>query len=243
MPTYHIARNGQQLGVFTEVEIQSGMASGQFLLDDLLWSEGMADWQPVGGRFQAPVALQSVAVVSSTQPYNPYAAPLSNVAVLPGANVELASLGKRFGAAVLDSLVAMVVTGVPYAVFMMSMVSTEKNNQPPEFTPLAIGALVFLGVASLALLITNLVLLTTRGQTLGKMWLGIRIVSHPGAEMPGFVKAVLLRGFVNGLISAVPCLGPLYALVDICFVFSDNRRCIHDLIAGTQVIEGNPPKA
>ncbi|MEA2700447.1 MAG: hypothetical protein QOI66_4718, partial [Myxococcales bacterium] len=46
----------------------------------------------------------------------------------------------------------------------------------------------------------------------------------------------LLRGVVNGIISAIPYLGGLYALVDALFIFRDDRRCIHDLIAGTRVI-------
>jgi uncharacterized RDD family membrane protein YckC len=204
----------------------------------------MADWQPAGGRFQAPVvALSQSPVVADTSAYNPYAAPKANVLPAAAANVQLASLGKRLGAFLLDALVGMIVFGVPYVVLMMELSAGDKSGQPPDFTPTAIGALVFLVLGGLGLLIINLVLLTTRGQSLGKMWLGIRIVGHPDAELPGFVKAVLLRAFVNGLIGAVPCLGPLYSIVDGCFVFRDDRRCIHDLIAGTQVIEGNPPKA
>lgn len=244
MVQYHLARNGQQLGVFSEDEIRSGMTTGKFLPDDLLWSEGMSDWQPAGGRFQAPVVAlpQSPAVTDATA-YNPYAAPKANVLPAAAANVQLASLGKRLGAFLLDALVGMMVCGIPYFILMMELEAGGKNGQTPEFTPTAIGSLVCLVLGGLALLIVNLVLLTTRGQSLAKMWLGIRIVSHPDAQLPGFVRAVLLRAFVNGLIGAVPCIGFLYSIVDGCFVFRDDRRCIHDLIAGTQVIEGNPPKA
>lgn len=31
-----------------------------------------------------------------------------------------------------------------------------------------------------------------------------------------------------------------YALVDICFIFREDRRCLHDLLAGTRVVQGQP---
>ena len=52
-------------------------------------------------------------------------------------------------------------------------------------------------------------------------------------ENGGFVPNVLLRFIVNGLLWIIP----LYGLVDILFIFRGDRRCIHDMIAGTQVVE------
>ena len=80
-------------------------------------------------------------------------------------------------------------------------------------------------------------LLSTQGQTIGKQLMKIRIVRFEDNGTAGFVKAVLLRGFVNGLIGAIPLLGFIYSLVDICFIFREDRRCIHDMIGGTHVIQ------
>ena len=44
---------------------------------------------------------------------------------------------------------------------------------------------------------------------------------------------VLLRLIVNGLLGLIP----LYGLVDILFIFRSDRRCIHDMLAGAQVVE------
>jgi uncharacterized RDD family membrane protein YckC len=52
----------------------------------------------------------------------------------------------------------------------------------------------------------------------------------------GFVKAVLLRAVVPGIIGAVPLVGSIFSLVDPLFIFRGDRRCIHDLIAGTNVV-------
>jgi hypothetical protein len=42
---------------------------------------------------------------------------------------------------------------------------------------------------------------------------------------------------VNSVIGNLPCIGFFYALADILFIFRDDRRCIHDLIASTTVID------
>lgn len=245
MAQYHLARDGQQLGTFSEEEVKSGLAAGRFSPSDLHWTDGMGDWQPVSARFNTqPIYAPGAATssVGGSVGLNPYAAPAANVTPVGLNNVVLASLGARFGAAMLDGLVAAVFIGIPYAVFIAQVQGMKPagSQELPEFSPTAMIALGVMLLAGLALLIINCVMLAKRGQTLGKRWLGIRIVEFPGTAKPGFVKAVLLRAFVNGIIGAIPCLGGIYSLTDICFIFREDRRCIHDLIAGTQVIVGQP---
>jgi uncharacterized RDD family membrane protein YckC len=233
MSQYHIARDGQQLGVYSDQDIKSGLASGSIMSTDLMWTEGQADWQPVSSQFAA--AWQAPAMQPPA--FNPYAAPQANViSAFMAPTVQLASLGQRLAAALLDGLVALVAVGIPYAVAGFSMAMAGQNQQD-EIPPAALGGFAVAGIALLGLMIYNLVLLTKQGQTIGKKWLGIRIVSHPDGQRAGFVKAVLLRGFVNGLIGAVPLLGMLYSLIDICFIFREDHRCVHDLIGGTHVVK------
>lgn len=240
MTQYHLARDGTQLGVLTENEIAAGLASGRVLSNDLMWCEGMPDWQPVGTRFQTPGIVGAGAVMPGAGGFNPYAAPVANVTVQKAhSHLELASLGKRFGAAVLDGVAAAVLVGIPYGILMARVGHDAYDSPANEQTLIWAGA--FMGLGFVVLAVVNIVMLTTRGQSIGKRLMGIRIVTHPDGQKPGFVKAVLLRSFVNSLIGAVPCLGGLYALVDVCFIFQEDRRCIHDQIAGTQVVEGNPP--
>ena len=106
-------------------------------------------------------------------------------------------------------------------------------------TPLLVGGpggetivVVFVLVAILIVFIFQMVLLTKDGQTLGKKALKIRIVKRDTGVNGGFVPNVLLRLIVNGLIGFIPFCG----LVDILFIFRSDRRCIHDMIAGTQVV-------
>jgi uncharacterized RDD family membrane protein YckC len=46
-----------------------------------------------------------------------------------------------------------------------------------------------------------------------------------------------LRIIVNGIPGALPCIGPFYSLADILCIFREDRRCLHDHIAGTKVVQ------
>src|SRR5437588_4821783 len=47
MATFHINRNGTNLGTFSEDEVRDGLRSGKFFATDLGWREGMATWEPL----------------------------------------------------------------------------------------------------------------------------------------------------------------------------------------------------
>ncbi len=235
---YHIARDNQQLGVFEEAELKSKLAAGEVLNTDLAWTEGMAQWKPLGEVLNAAVPSADAA--------NPYAPPVAQTYAAPktSGGAELASLGQRLGAAVVDGLIffaaylpIILAIGIAAA---MSAAAGEEAPDPaslqPNFALFGLG-----GALILALIVVNIVLLAKRGQTIGKRILAIRIVAAENDENPGWVKTIILRSVVNGIISSVPILGGIYALVDICFIFREDRRCIHDLIAGTRVVQGQPP--
>ena len=41
--------------------------------------------------------------------------------------------------------------------------------------------------------------------------------------------------FANG-VGMIPFIGGLISIVNICFIFRGDKRCLHDLVAGTQVV-------
>jgi uncharacterized RDD family membrane protein YckC len=86
---------------------------------------------------------------------------------------------------------------------------------------------------------------STRGQTLGKRFCAIRIVRVDGSPI-GFAHAVVLRSWVPmGLIVLLGIIwvpaGRVLNLVDTLSIFSGSRRMVHDLIAGTKVVNVTPP--
>ncbi|HEX2860993.1 MAG TPA: RDD family protein, partial [Lacunisphaera sp.] len=149
-------------------------------------------------------------------------------------NLEPASRWLRLAAHIIDSLIGAVFLGPGIAIMFITGAFANPDAPNPAMMMAAFGALA---IGGLLLLGIQIYLLSTRGQTMGKMAVGVKIVNFEDEQNPGFVKAFLLRLFVNGLIGAVPFLGMIYSLVDICFIFRDDRRCIHDLIAGTKVVK------
>ena len=102
-----------------------------------------------------------------------------------------------------------------------------------------VGLLSGFGLMSivwLGMLVCQCYLLAIRGQTIGKIVMGLRIVRFEDGGNPGFVKAVLLRTFLWALITAVPVVGTLVGVVGILFIFRDDQRCLHDHLAGTRVV-------
>lgn len=139
--------------------------------------------------------------------------------------LPLASRGARLGAVLLDALIAFVafLPGV-----LLLVISDGDFGR-------GIGTALML-VSWLAMVIVQIVLLVKRGQSIGKIAVGVKIVRDKDDTVPGFVKIYLLRSLIPALIGAIPYLGLIFALVDALFIFRDDRRCIHDLIAETRVV-------
>lgn len=244
---YHIARDGQQLGVFSDLDVSSRLRAGELRTTDLCWTEGMSEWRPLGSVPAFSTVQMAPPPPASMPTYgappqdifqrtaNPYAAPVSVLPTVVQDGAVLATLGQRLGAATLDGIMSLVFAAPLIFGIFSTIEAVDRDGGGPDFPPLSMALFAIGGLGLLGLMIYNLVRLTTHGQTLGKKWVNIRIVAIEDHSNPGFVKAVLLRGIVNMLISLVV---PFYGLVDVCFIFADDRRCLHDKIAGTRVIQG-----
>jgi uncharacterized RDD family membrane protein YckC len=166
---------------------------------------------------------------------NPFTPPSATIdaAPAPVTNAALAERGSRLAAVLLDGL-----TFLPMGIlFGIGVAMAPRSTDAPSAPSPMMGVLMGIGgLYALGIAIYQIYLLSTRGQTLGKKWMGIKIVKLDGSN-PGFVGAVLLRAFVNGLIGAIPYLGMVYSLVDILMIFREDRRCVHDMIAGTRVVK------
>jgi uncharacterized RDD family membrane protein YckC len=168
---------------------------------------------------------------------NPYQAPEAPLPSAPLAldGVEmLAGRGERFGAVVIDRVICQFVT--------ILLVALTGNLNLLIEAMRTLGArsmsVVTVGYGVLSILVFVMVQgypLAKNGQTWGKKLLSIRIVDLQG-EPPPFWRLILLRYVPTPAIALLPVVGNLYALVDALFIFRQDKRCLHDLIAGTQVV-------
>ena len=169
--------------------------------------------------------------------HDPYQAPQSTLSDTTWAahrGEELADLGQRLGAALLDGIIMFVVM-VPLMYFggyFQAILSAMRAGSMPSLG-LIYG---WVGIGFVMFLLVQGYPLYRNGQTWGKKVLGIRIVDLEG-DVPPLGQLVLMRYLVGRVLSQIPLLGNLYAIVDVCFVFRDDRRCIHDHIAGTRVVK------
>jgi len=97
------------------------------------------------------------------------------------------------------------------------------------------GAAVLAVIAFIVVFVVQLILLGSRGQTIGKIALKVRIVDGVTGTHPGWARIVLLRYILNGILTGIPFIGGIYWLVDSLFIFRADHRTIHDMIASTRV--------
>jgi uncharacterized RDD family membrane protein YckC len=165
---------------------------------------------------------------SADQRFAPPSAEVADIAVTD--EEQLAGRGTRFLAVIVDVAIqigAVFLVGrlTPWNVFSPEMMTDSFGNQ---LTGLMIGLGTFV--------LINGWLLVDRGQTVGKMITGIRIVRHDGSKVDP-VRIIGLRYGIGYVAMLVPVVGFLYGLIDALFIFRANRRCVHDLIADTIVVK------
>jgi uncharacterized RDD family membrane protein YckC len=237
-----LGADGKEYGPVPTAKVHEWINGGRANLTTKARRDGETEWKTLGDFPEftgsgtmpppvAPVGATPTATASSADP-----------------QPELADRGVRLGSFLLDYLLSLI-CALPGLIILgpifISAVLAKSQNRQPDFSGIAAGRLLLglgvLGCISLLLLVVQVWLLSTRGQTLGKIVTGIKVVRVPDSAPAGFVHGWLLRNFVPGIIRIIPWIGLLFFLVDSCFVFSGERRCIHDLIAGTKVIKA--PKA
>jgi len=151
---------------------------------------------------------------------SPYQTPVTPTSGLTNENVqELARRDTRLVAHLVDGLI--VIT--------------------PAFLFLAL-LFLFAVILWLAIPVINCILLYQNGQTIGKRLLSIKIVRTDGSRA-GLLRIIFLRFLPIVILSNIGSKlwwhGSVF-LFDNLLIFQKSRCCLHDLIAGTIVIEATP---
>ena len=228
--------DGKEYGPVTAEQVRTWMATGRANLDTRAKAVGSDEWRRLGdfAEFGGAAGMPPL-VGQSLTTTNP------EISVL-------ADRGTRLLAALVDTAIACV-AAIPGAVFLggefvQIMLSASRGQQPDvsDIDParFLLGACaLLLGLCILGII--QIVLISTRGQTIGKIILGIRIVRNIDGSKAGFVHGWLIRGLVPAIIGVSPWIGSVFTLVDVCFIFRADHRCIHDLMADTKVVKVPKP--
>ncbi len=140
---------------------------------------------------------------------------------------------KRFIGSMIDSalmVVAIVVGMVVFGVLSGAGVVSIDQHNPSSLDMINAVCLIYFPLFGLALFQWNMT--ATEGKTIAKKLLGMKIVTRDGSS-PGFGRGVAVRYWVVAAMSFIP----FFSLLNILFIFGEQKRCIHDYLAGTYVID------
>jgi len=145
----------------------------------------------------------------------------------PG-TLDLASVGRRWGGSLIDTMALYavfipLVMGVGFAMAALGL-ATEGGGG-------AFGGVIILltyGFLLGAPVVYEGLMVSSRGQTLGKMAVGVRIVSPDGSAVS--------RGQAWGRAVAKMALGSCAGITFLPALFTKDRTTIHDMVAKTRVV-------
>ncbi len=160
---------------------------------------------------------------------NPYMPPHANLIDKEEKTIELASRGRRLLAVIIDGLIGM--AAVLPIMYFTGYFEGFPDNQEISFQHTALMALVGLGF----FVVIHGKWLVTYGQTVGKRLLGIKFTDLEG-NVPTIGRHLVPRYAFTTLIVYIPLIGNILSLIDSLSIFKGNRRCIHDYIGKTMVI-------
>ncbi|QKW50127.1 RDD family protein [Streptomyces buecherae] len=187
---------------------------------------------PYGGPYGGPYGDQPGGGYGGGPPYggdpyggDPYGGAADPLAGMP----PLGGLGRRLVARIVDGLIV----AIPVSVIMLLSLGGYDPTDPDDTGKSSATQIVF----ALVYFIYEGLMLTTRGQTVGKKLMKLRVAMlDNGANPTG--QPGWFRAGTYALPQIVPCCGFLFWLVNILWCTWDRpyRQCLHDKVAKTVVV-------
>jgi len=182
--------------------------------------------QPAPPGYQPAPYQQPQAPAYGASPYGAHQQPAYGYGAFPAANY--AGMGKRIAAYFLDGIVGFVGALPGFILLFFGIIMAGASGREPEVGLILLSyPVLFAGL--LAVWLYNIYLLGRDGATLGKRWMGIKVLDGMGQPL-GFGKA-FLREIVKG------------ALANVCFIlllwplWDQEKQGLYDKIFGTHVFE------
>lgn len=295
-----LARNGVQAGPYTLEQLNQMLATGQVLLTDLMWHQGMDNWNTVNamtdGQFfyrptideslpvdthqrEQPASDEADYIINNTptpsedaenvwdrySANNPHKSPNPTKVTLTKKlgskqdiahakkQLDLASIGSRIAAKLVDTLL-MVLASSPLFISLYNSPNFDKllkwaeagqtrltsAQQMELMSALPEHILLLTNILVWGLMIAQVLLLMRRGQTIGKMIMGIRILDRKSNAIPGFFNLIIMRGLFTTLAYSLSIFGLVVLVIDLVMMLTSKERLsLHDKIAKTYVVRAD----
>ena len=232
--------DSKEYGPVSAEQLRAWITAGRANLDTRAKLAGENEWRRLGDIPEFNVTADATTPPALTAAPASAGAAAASALVPADRLMRLASAALDFFISVLCAMPGALVLGTAF----LDIVIAVARGQQPDVSQINPGRLLIgfalLGLASFTLLLVQIYLVSTRGQTIAKRILGLRIVRYTDGSNPGFVHGWLLRALVPGIIGILPMVGNVFTIVNYCFIFRDDRRCLHDLIADTRVVKVTP---
>lgn len=260
----HLARDNVPAGPYSLEQLNAMLQNGEVVASDLMWHEGMDNWRTVGemtgGRPYDPHATSSTINLQKQAPTTTtddewHGRHATTIAGEEGQTV-VAGIGSRLLAFAIN-MVLFIISILPLQLAVMQAGFDEKAIQATsvaEYQALgetlakalpssAIYATFFMMVALASI---QLLLLAKRGQSLGKLLVGIRIVDEKSERLAQGWQVLGVRTlvvfFVYQIASVLVGFLPLTLLLVNYIVARGNskKQGWHDKISKTMVVKASP---
>jgi len=149
------------------------------------------------------------------------ATPMGGPFITEGGQLEYCGIGRRFGALVIDS----VVLGIIYGIFVAMAGNADASGSSVSVSLTGLPAFLYFVVV-----VFYYVILESRGATLGKAALGMRVAKLDGTSIS------MGQAFGRNALRVIDSLPCLYILGAILIATSDKKQRLGDRAAGTVVV-------
>lgn len=269
----YLARNNVQAGPYSLNELNSMLADGQVVLTDLAWHTGMDSWKTVGDMtngqlFYADPSQPNNDLLSNANnnefSNNSNTVEANNTAVesmlsdaitnknvkVKVTEVKVATKGKRISATMFDFSL-FIVCLIPMLIHFKIPEKVTNNMTINELNQLLMelnkdipySAILVTNIAIMLYSLLQLVLSLSKGQTIGKSIVGIRVVDNKSLMLPNDGAALFKRFTLSALIFGLLTffLGPLALLVYAAMIWTSKEGVLfYDKMSNTIMVEAHP---
>ncbi len=287
----YLARDNVQAGPYTLEQVNNMLASGEVILTDLAWHEGMSQWQPLGDL----TGGKNVYNPNETTPNENKTEEVAKIVVIDArtnkkkqekritvdelygrkpANKDskndesteqqiikiqvsdayqplkisadiLASIGSRMIASIIDwGLFVMIFMPISLRIDPNQVVQPMTQQEFIENTQkiaqtIPEHVVIMTWIFLIAYFVIQTLLLVRRGQTIGKLLMGIRILDFRKHQLASATNVVLLRAIVTTIFYLTLAFPVVVAIDYVFMLINRNNRSLHDKLAGTIVVKAN----